>query len=185
MDEIKNQDEAGCNTSCETVKFVGYGTVIAFVLAWLMHYIGNAFGGMYVLEGVLPINESIWEHTKIAFYPSIFVTLVPWCDFVKRIEWKKRFVLAAVSGILSKLIVWVGYYGLKYGLNREGMLIDCCLLIVGLLVGFARAAMLADANIYDWVKWVCIIYIVAMVVFFYIFAFAPVDLPLFMPPVQG
>jgi uncharacterized membrane protein YqaE (UPF0057 family) len=185
MSDMRQQEEACENHSGEVVKFVGYGTVIAFVLAWLMHYIGDAFGGMYVLEGILPVNESIWEHLKLAFYPSIVVTMLPWCDYVRRIEWKKRFVLATISAVLSQIIVWAGYYGLKYGFYLEGMLIDLLLLLVGLLFGLVHAAMISDDNIWECVKWLGIVYIIAMTVMNYIFAFAPLNLPIFIPPVQG
>lgn len=185
MEDERVRDDRGANHSGEVVKFVVFGTVVAFILACLMHYIGSSFGGMYVLEGVLPINESIWEHMKLGFYPSIFVTLVPWCDYVKRIEFKKRWVMAAISAAISSIVICTGYYGLKHGFYLEGMIVDFLLLAIGLVVGFVHAAMISDDGICGWVKWVCIIYIVLMAVLYYIFAFAPMNLPVFVPPVQG
>lgn len=185
MDNMREQDETGVNHSGEVVRFVCYGTIIAYIVAWLMHYIGAAFGGMYILEGVLPINESIWEHMKLAFYPCLIVTLLPWCDYVTRIEFKKRFVMAALGAVISQSTIWLGYYGLKYGCNIEGMLTDFLLLFVGLLLGFVHAAMISDDSIWEWVKCLAIVYVAAMVVFYYIFAFSPLNLPVFIPPMQG
>lgn len=185
MGEERVRDERGANHSGEVIKFVILGTVVAFILAFLMHYIGSSFGGMYVLEGVLPINESVWEHMKLGFYPSIFVTLVPWCSYVKQIAFKRRWVMAAIGAAISSIVIWAGYYGLKHGFYVEGMVVDFLLLAVGLLFGFVHAAMISDDGIYEWVKWLCIIYIVLMAVIYYIFAFAPLNLPVFVPPVQG
>ena len=179
MEGIREQDEVYVNHSGEVVKFVGYGTVIAFIVAWLMHAIGDAIGGSFLIDGIFPNNESIWNHMKLAFYPSLIVTLVPWCEYVKRIEFKKRCVMATIAAFMSQFIVAMGYYGLRFGFNIEGMITNFVLLFVALLFGFIHAAMISDDHIYQWVRWLGVAYVVGMVGLYYIFAAVTPALPIF------
>lgn len=169
------------NHSSEAKQFVFFGVVLSFITGSIMHWIGSVFGGFVIFDGIVPLNESIWEHLKLAFYPSLFFMLYPWCDYVRRIPVSKRVCMAAVSAVLSQLIIWFGYYGLKDGVNVSGIIVDLVLYGIGLVVGFIHAAMISDDDIWDWVTKLSALYLVIMTVCNYLFAFAPPNLPIFVP----
>lgn len=169
----------------EAWNFVAIGTVVALVIAWIMHFIGGAIGGFYILNGVFPVNESIWEHMKLGFYPCLLVATLPWCNFIAGFEMKKRLIMASLSAMIAQFFIPCGYYCLRYGWNTEGLAWDIAILVVGIFVGLLHAAMIAKYSFCEWIKWISVVYVICMIIIYYIFAFVPPQFPIFNPPVIG
>lgn len=97
--------------------------VIIMLIGSLNHFMyelsgGNAFVGMWA-----PVSESIWEHLKIAFYPTLFFWTVAY--FVFRPLLKDRvaawFAGAAVAAVFSAFgVVLTQYFAVEvFGLPNE------------------------------------------------------------------
>lgn len=139
---------------------------------------------MYESSGKLPIagfffpvNESIWEHLKLAFYPILIVWIFP-----QNFTWKAALCGAGNSTITCMLIILTGYYTLKYGFSVEGLAIDLILLFIGILfgqtVGFQQAIHNGKATGILWG-----FYLILIAGVFILFTQFPPNLPVFQPPI--
>lgn len=168
--------------------YIYIGALAAFILSSLFHFAYESFGEPKVAAGLFPIGESIWEHMKLPFYSLLFVNLIPWCEFVRRLSVKDRFVLASFQSEIAILVIFFGYYGLKGGFRLEGLPIDLTLLFIGMILGLWISARLVkertsgkDAITFPvWAQVYLIIKLITMPVLFYWFSFSKPVFPLFI-----
>lgn len=153
-----------------------------WVLAFLLTAaVGSAWHFLYDLFPnpltalLAPVNESIWEHLKLTFWPFLAAAVV----MTRREEDRQ----AAWSGFLlallvMPLIVAAGYYLLRDGFGVSGMAVDIGLYIVAMALGFGIAARWRNG------KWTGIL--IVLVSFFAVclllFSIQAPELPIFQPP---
>lgn len=177
---MENEETKATVDMTDAVQFCVYGTIIGFALACIIHFFGSKLGGFVILDGLVPVNESIWEHLKVAFYPCIIVNLLVWCDFVRKIPLGRRVLMASLSAFIAQGNVWLGYYGMKFGWKFEGMAVDFTILAISILLGLLHAIFLLQFHVPKWVNWIGGIYLICMIICNYIFAFYPLAYPIFV-----
>lgn len=78
-------------------------------LLWII-FVGGAMHEVYRLSGywtpialIAPVNESIWEHSKMFFWPGIFIVFVQYLVMRERPAnfWLAKLVLLTLTPILS------------------------------------------------------------------------------------
>lgn len=156
---------------------------VAYIIAAILHFTYDFLGRFPLFAGLMPVSESIWEHLKLVFYPVCIVFLCPWNKLIKKIPITTRVIMAALAVIIGKPVVAMGYYGLKYGFTIEGIVSDCLLLLVALMVGIYHGLSLKGLVFPSWLFWICLLYLGINVLLFYLFSFRIPDLPIFQPPV--
>lgn len=82
-----------------------------------------------------PVNESVWEHLKLLYFPPLLV------GFVMGIRWhlaQRRFWSAMAAAILSMQILLLGsFYTLTAGFGVEaGLVFDISLYYIALALGW-------------------------------------------------
>lgn len=114
----------------------------AFVLSFFAAAVlGAAWHFLYMLlpcplTAVLaPVNESVWEHLKLLYFPPLLV------GFVMGLRWKlaqRRFWSAMAAAILSMQVLLLGsFYALTAGFGVEASLaLDIALLYIALALGW-------------------------------------------------
>jgi hypothetical protein len=50
--------------------------LIIAILGTLFHFIYDLSGSSKIIAAIAPVNESVWEHLKLAIFPIIFVLLI-------------------------------------------------------------------------------------------------------------
>lgn len=166
------------------IKYYLLMIIIAYISATILHFTYDLLGRFPLFAGLMPISESIWEHLKLVFYPTCIVFLCPWNKLIKEIPITTRVIMAALAVIIGKLFVATGYYGLKYGFTIEGIVSDCLLLLIALMLGIYHGLSLKKYFFPAWVFWLCLLYLVTDVLLFYVFSFWIPDLPIFQPPIS-
>ena len=116
---------------------------------WLAVYLATlAFGGAmhffydwlpYPLVGLFaPVNESVWEHLKLLFWPFLLA-----CLFLRGGAGAQRFWSAALSAqLVMPLFMLAVYYPLCAGFGVETLAADLVLYAVTLALGFCLTARL-------------------------------------------
>ncbi len=82
-----------------------------------------------------PVNESVWEHLKLLYFPPLLV------GFVLGLRWKlaqRRFWSAMAAAILSMQVLLLGsFYALTAGFGMEaGLVFDISLYYIALALGW-------------------------------------------------
>ena len=112
-----------------------YKGIWKWILATVL--LGTFWHFVYVLSGrnfavglIAPINESVWEHLKIVFFPFLIVGVV---GFVKLRPKSDYWTGLLVGSTLGMLIVFFGFY-LYSSIIGESLIIDILLYIASIIV---------------------------------------------------
>lgn len=166
--------------------WISASSALCFALGSLFHFLYSWFPCL-LFQILFPINESIWEHLKLCFYPVFFLWCLPLGKLPEQLgfpspDLQGRITGIAFSSIVSMFITFFGFYGLKYGLELDGLLWNLLLYYFSLLVGqFHATRAAADIRISSHSQcWIYILIIIA--VLFMLFSLAPLPLPAFLSP---
>ncbi|MGL5712885.1 MAG: DUF6512 family protein [Paraclostridium sp.] len=89
-------------------KYINIGIYFAIIIGTLLHFTYDLSGVNKIVGYFSPINESIWEHTKLAVFPILLYSLFM---FIKlRGQINNTFFALAVSILISILIILIGFY---------------------------------------------------------------------------
>ena len=117
-----------------------------------------------------PVNESVWEHLKLLYWPFLAAAFVLTKDEADgRKSW-----CGLLAGLLGAPLLLLGaYYTLLSGFALYGLPLDLILYALAMAGGFALA-------------WLCGVLVIATGIYgaaLALFSFAPPELPIFLPPV--
>lgn len=103
---------------------IGYGILLHFTYDW---------SNQSSIVGVFsPINESIWEHLKIAYFPLVLFSFIEYF-FIR--EKTNNFFLAKALGVLAVQLIIVGiFYTYTMFTNKPFMVIDISSYILGVII---------------------------------------------------
>lgn len=160
------------------------GFVFTAVAGTLMHFLFDWTGGNVVAALFSAVNESIWEHLKLLFYPMVMVAVVEYFLWGRAIDsfWCIK-LIGILTGLVLIPVVYYGYTGML-GVNADWFNIAIFFLAAGgsfwletklFQIGYScrRSPKLAVAAI-------CL-----MAVAFAVFTFVPPRFSFFQDPVTG
>ena len=155
---------------------------------WFVFIIGSAFHFVYDLTGknfliglLVPINESIWEHTKLTTIPLLLyyfgITL-----FKNDID-KKRFLLSMILAIIFNIIfIPSAYYLFKGGLAIEGLVLDISIFLVSIILSSLLALHFYDRANRVLPNFLSIFISIIVLIAYIILTIVPPEVPIFEDP---
>ncbi len=170
------------NKKLNTQFFVS--SIIIFLIGSLMHFAYNFFNNNFIVGLITPINESIWEHLKLAIFPIILWWLIFYLKEGEKynLDKNKWFLGCLVSIFISNIIVLGVYYFVRYGLDVESLILDIILLYISLLFGqFTGLHIYNFSTIQNFYFLVTMIYVIIFSIM--ILTIIPPQLPLFEDPI--
>ncbi len=89
-----------------------WGILFIVLLGSLLHFTFELSGGWRPLAIVSAVNESVWEHLKLAFWPAVFWTIIEYfLVFRKARDQRSKFVLAkAIGAYIMPLVIVIIFY---------------------------------------------------------------------------
>lgn len=156
------------------------GFLFTSLLGTLNHFVYD-WSGQNVVAGLFtPVNESIWEHIKLLFFPMLLFTLYV------QLRYGKEYPCLTVSllwGILlGSLLIPVLYYSYTGALGFHRAAIDIAIYYISVFVAFCKSYFHYKlrnncSNIF-----VPRFLILSLFAAFLVFTFVPPQIPLFMAP---
>ncbi|MBC7074181.1 DUF192 domain-containing protein, partial [Candidatus Parcubacteria bacterium] len=169
----------------KTLKFEILGIFFVLLLGSFLHF-AFEFSGKFWLVGVFsPVNESVWEHLKLAFFPSILWLLIE-IKFLK--EKPKNFLFAKTKGIfLIPFLIVVLFYSFEAILGKDVLILDILIFIVSVILGtILGLKIMSFKNVREIFNKISAVFLFLFFVCFVIFTFYPPKLFLFQDPItQG
>ena len=161
------------------------GIVVVSLLSIPLHFVYEWTGENTVAGMFTPINESIWEHLKLVFWPLLFWWMIGFLIFNKKRQliFTKWITAATASILISMTFIVSWYYTWVYALDTESSIID-----IGSLFIAVPIAQLVAIHIYKVIQQRMIYMILSsaiLIIFavaFIWFKFNTPDLNLFIPP---
>lgn len=160
------------------------GFLFASALGTFLHFLFDITGGSPVAAVFSAVNESIWEHMKLLYYPMLFYALLEYRFWGKE---KRNFWCIKLGGILLGLVliptVYYAYTGIL-GVSADWFNITIFFLAAGFAFWWEtmqfrndRACLLNGR--------ISFLLILLVGVIFTILTFRPFRIPFFEDPVTG
>jgi hypothetical protein len=153
--------------------------------------VGSAFHFCYEWSGNLKfvalfcaVNESVWEHTKMGFWPAVFYAIIEYFAFGRT---KKNFYIAKAGAFyIIPIVISIVYYLLEATLGKHSVWIDIALFIAAILISqwFSYKIITSYKN-YSRFNALSIMFIVLIIAAFSLFTYYPPKLELFKNPQTG
>lgn len=170
----------------EPEKWILTGIPVLFLAGSLLHFLYD-LSGENLLAGLFsPVNESIWEHTKLVVLPVILWWTLYYffrkdAKIIEKDRWFEGALGALVTAVLSIPALFYLYTG---ALGRDSLWADILILLLSLAFG-----QLLGLHLYRYGKGMhaetVLVIFAGILVLFAVFTFLPPKLPLFQDPVSG
>ena len=169
-------------------KYMIYGTIPICLIATLNHFLYEFSGKNTIVGMFTPINECVWEHLKLAFYPTILWWALGYFLYNKKtnIHINKWISSMVISLIISPIIIVNFYYTYTGALGIESIVLDVFSLILGVFIG-----QIVAINYYENSRYSGIIFYILIAIFIIYtglltyFTFYPPNIPIFIDSTTG
>lgn len=159
------------------------GSIFTLIAGTLLHFAYDFFGENFFVSLFSPINESIWEHLKLLFFPVLLYTL--WESFLNR-EYSPYFFAANMIGLLCGLIsIPLLYYIYTSILGTNYLWLDIAIFIIGIIITFfVRTYLLINNKISNRMIILALLIFLAFIISDFWFTIHPPDSELFRSPTK-
>ncbi|MFQ6837020.1 MAG: DUF6512 family protein [Thomasclavelia spiroformis] len=111
------------------------GILVLFVVGSLFHFLYSLTGECFIIGLFVPINESIFEHTKMVVLP-IFIWWSIFYLFRKKDLFVNAWFTSALIAMISAIIVIpMLFYFYSQAFGIESLVIDILILLISLAIG--------------------------------------------------
>jgi len=109
------------------------GAVFTLISGTLLHFVYDWFGGdVWAIFGA--VNESVWEHQKLVFWPMTFFMMLEFIFYGKKTP---GFIAVKVNSILLAMIINICLFYIYTGIwGHHIFIIDILLYIVSIVAAY-------------------------------------------------
>jgi len=151
------------------------GSLLHFVFAWLGNWPPAAL--------VAAVNESTWEHLKLAFWPALIWGLVEYPYLKNRVN---NFWLAKVAGLyLMPILIVVLFYSYKFIFGGHNLAYDIGIFIVAIIAGQGLSYYLMTKPAWPRLKLVAPVLLIIIIAAFSLLTYFPIKAELWRDSVSG
>jgi hypothetical protein len=160
------------------------GIAVISIVGSVLHFVFEWSGGWEPVGVIAAVNESVWEHFKIAFWPALFYAIFEY-PFLRRST--SNFMVAKAIGIyVMPVAIAVIFYSYTAILGEEILIVDILIFFVAVALG--QLASYKILTVRQWPRWtgrLGLVMVIALAVAFGVFTFYPPHLPIFRDAVSG
>ncbi len=156
--------------------------IIISIVGTLWHFIYEWTGENTIVGAVAPVNESVWEHLKLLFFPALFYFIIEYFLSKERYE---NLISAGVIGIFTGMLTIIAFfYTYKGILGFEVPALDVLSYFLGLgVMLYVKSRILRNKFFSSKASKSLSLTITAVTaVLFVIWSFYPPTLGIFIPP---
>jgi hypothetical protein len=157
--------------------------VIIIILGTSLHFTFEWSGFQEIVGIFSAINESVWEHMKIAFMPSLLFMIIEYRYLYKKTN---NFFFAKALGIYTTIIIIPIIYYAYTIFMEHNLTIDILSFVFAIIVGqLISYKMLTSKQLSKNLRLISIIALIILGLAFVIFTFYPPQIHLFQDSVTG
>lgn len=160
------------------------GAVIISLLGSFLHFFFALLGEWPPVALIAAVNESVWEHLKLAFWPALIFALIEWPFFRGK---TKNFWAAKSIGIFTmSVIIMLVFYGYTALIGHNILWLDISLFLFAVFTGqMISYRLLLRPTFASGIKILTVILLVLMIASFSLLTFFPPHSPLFRDYATG
>lgn len=166
-------------------KWILLGIPFLIVISFPLHYIYDWSGNSPIAGIFAPVNESVWEHLKLTFWPMLFWWLSGYFISGKNniISASSWFTSCAVAEVACMLVIVSFFYTYTGALGIESLILDIFSLILGVILSqFLAIHIYNYSSPGHYCLNISVTILVILALSFTIFTFNPPNLPIFIDP---
>lgn len=168
----------------ELLRWEMVGILLIFFSGSALHFALEWCGGAAIVAPFAAVNESVWEHLKLAFWPAVVYAIVEYVAFGRNAA---GFVTAKSIGILvTPLCIVLLSCGYKALPGHHVLWLDILIFLVAVSMGQASSylSMAAGQQLAP-LGWIALLTVVLLGLCFAVFTFRAPRLPIFRDSVSG
>ena len=160
------------------------GFLFTAVAGTLLHFLFDLTGGNGVVALFSAVNESIWEHMKLIFYPMAVFAFAEYFAWGREVEsfWCVKLIGILLSLVLIPLVYYT-YTGIL-GVNADWFNITIFFLAAGIGY-FVETRVFQKGVVCPLPDWAAIGILCLIAAAFTVFTFLPPEIPFFQDPQTG
>lgn len=160
------------------------GFVFTAVMGTFLHFLFDLTGGSIVAALFSAVNESIWEHLKLLFYPMLLFAIGEYFFWGKDTAsfWCMK-LMGILTGLVLIPVIYYTYTGIL-GVNADWFNIAIFFLAAG-VVFFVETKLFQRGFSCPVGTKLSVALILLLAVIFTVFTFLPPRVPFFRDPVTG
>lgn len=159
------------------------GMIFVIIAGTLAHFLYDWTGSNHIVGLFTPINESIWEHMKLLFFPMLLYSLM----MILRFQRKYPCVTSALCfGILvGAFLIPLFYYAYTSILGKNIFILDISAFILSIVIAFWLSYKLTlSCRLESYISLLCIMVCILFICFL-VFTYHPPDIIIFQDPTNS
>ncbi len=159
------------------------GILFIILLGSAFHFVFELSGGLKAVALIGAVNESVWEHLKIGFWPAFIWAVIEFFSFGRK---KENFLIAKGTSftLLSVLIAGI-YYGFE-AMGFETFIVHAINFVFSIAVAqIVSYRLILTVKFNKVLSVIGALLIVANVLAFSLLTYYPLHLPIFKDPITG
>ncbi len=159
-------------------KYEIIGFIFVAILGTLCHFLFEWSNKSTVIALFCPVNESVFEHLKMLFFPFTIWTIVEYFILDKPFNFFSSKITGVTCGIIFIISFFYTYSGI---IGKNTLFMDILSFLLGILLSyFISYAMLTNPKYEsNYTEIISIIFFVIVSLLFFMFTFYPPFIPLF------
>ena len=119
--------------------------IFVCILGTLLHFTYKFFGENNFVASFSAVNESVWEHLKLLFFPMLLTTIIGYFYIVKNAP---NFLCSKTLGIItSMLFIIIFFYTYTGIIGKSILFIDIASFFVAVILGEYLSYKLMTSNL--------------------------------------
>ncbi len=169
------------NISLKNIAILGFFFIS--IVGTLFHFVFEWTGNNEIIGAFVAVNESTWEHLKIAIIPG-FIWLVITLLFTK--EKNNFFVANLLSFITIMISILVIFYGYMAILQEDVLILDIITFFIAIGLGqFVSHKVMNLEKLPKILEYISILLLILLFSFFIIFTYIPPKICIFQNPINN
>lgn len=169
-------------------KWIILGVPVIFIFGSVMHFVYGWSGKKAIIGAFVPVNESVWEHLKMAFWPILLWWVLGYCILKQNSYFQidKWFVACTTSIVTALITIKAIYYTYTGALGFKSLIIDILSFFVGIGLGQLLALHIYNyAELGSLAMFYSFVVLAILALAFIAFTFCPPRLPIFKDSITG
>jgi len=160
------------------------GIIFIIILGSLLHFTFEWSGHQPIVGVFSAVNESVWEHFKLGFWPALLYAIIELKPLKKSTN---NFLLAKTVGIyLIPIVIAIIFYSYTAIIGESVLIIDILSFVVAVIIGqISSYKLLTYRKLSENLEKISLIALAILALAFVLFTFYPPQLPIFQDPTTG
>lgn len=154
------------------------GIIFVSITGTLLHFAYHWSGNNFIAGLLSPVNESVWEHLKLLFYPMLFWGLFE----IGSVSDSCRASAYSAGILIGTLLIPTIYYTYTAILGKNYLLLDILLFFLSVITAFLSYYYFAVHCTLNQYKQPLSFAVFLLLIFFLIFTYYPPPFSIFRTP---